>query len=151
MPATQEKPGKHEFHPLPATINQSLTRYRHYKLFEPWPQPTLYVEFPEGESVGQVTGYGDLKLQLQPIGQAQAWFGTEYGVLWEAYLFETRRRGNWQEEMAHFWQAVEQAMGAQTVFTQDHEPTFEEGYTDFLRQLGYAPSRYPRWWSKTIV
>ena len=87
---------------------------------------------------------------MQPIGQAQAWTGETFGVLWEGYAFETlRQQPNWQEELALFWRAVENDMQVQTIFTQPHEPAFEEGYTEFLNGLGYAPDpNFERWWRK---
>ena len=61
-------------------------------------------------------------------------------MLWEAYFHETQRRAaNWQDDLYEFWRAVEEDMGVARIFTQPHEPTFEQGYTDFLSHLGYAP------------
>ncbi len=93
---------------------------------------------------------GGLRVQLQPLGQAQSWTGETYGVLWECFLHETQQRGDtWPEELAQFWQAVEDDMGVHKIFTQPHEPAFEQGYPEFLSSLGYAPdSDFERWWSK---
>ena len=95
---------------------------------------------------------GSLRVQLQPLGQAQVWTGETSGVLWECFFHGTRRGGvNWQEELATFWLVVENDMAVQTIFTQPHEPTFEEGYPDFLSRLGYAPNPdFEWWWSKEL-
>jgi hypothetical protein len=95
---------------------------------------------------------GDLKMQLRPVGQAQIWKGQTYGALWECYFHETRRRtANWQAELCEFWRAFEEDMGVARIFTQPHEPTFEQGYTEFLGRLGYAPDQAcHEWWSKIV-
>lgn len=77
----------------------------------------------------------DLKIQMQPVGQAQVWRGEREAVLWECYLHETARATGWQEELAAFWRAVEKDIAAPKIFTQPQEPTFPEGYQAFLRQL----------------
>jgi hypothetical protein len=42
-------------------------------------------------------------------------------------------------------------MAVNKIFIHPHEPTFEEGYTEFLKSLGYAPDpEFERWWSKLI-
>ena len=92
-------------------------------------------------------GVGDLKVRLQPVGQAQAWWGEVFGVIWEGYFAEGGRGEDWQAELASFWRAVEQDMGCLEIFTQPREPTWPEGYTGFLSRLGYAPAPgYPDWW-----
>jgi len=152
MPPSQEGPRRDNFYGLSPEINVTLTTYRLYRFFQPWPMPSVIASWDETTGTGRVEGQGDLKIQLQPLGQAQAWFGHTFGVLWECYFHETRRREpNWQDELYTIWQTVEQDMGVAKLFTQPHEPTFAEGYTDFLSRLGYAPSlAYPRWWSKSI-
>jgi hypothetical protein len=74
-----------------------------------------------------------------------------HAVLWEAYLQETRRRENWQDTLADVWQVVERDLNVGKVFTLPYEPTFEQGYTEFLSRLGYAldPDN-PAWWSKEL-
>lgn len=99
---------------------------------------------------GRIIGGSGLRINLQPVGQAQIWKGYTYGVLWECFPFNNQReRENWQEELSTFWQAVEKDMGVRKIFIEPHEPIFEEGYTEFLSRLGYAPdSDFERWWSK---
>jgi hypothetical protein len=92
FPPRSEKPRSDHFFGLPAEINRSLSTYRLYNLFEPWPTPLLQVAF---------------------------------------------------------WQVVERDMGVNRIFTQPHEPTFKEGYTEFLSGLGYSPDPdFGHWWSK---
>jgi len=71
-------------------------------------------------------------------------------VLWECFGFGNQRaQQNWQAELATFWQAVENDMGVRKIFTEPHEPAFEESYTEFLSSLGYTPDPdFERWWSK---
>jgi hypothetical protein len=150
FPPSQEQTRGDQFFGLPAEVNRSLTSYRLYKLFEPWPQPIIPVAWDTSRGVGRVLEGGRLRVQLQPVGQAQIWKGQTQAILWECYFSQTRRGGvNWLAELATFWQTVENDLGVSKIFTQPHEPTFEEGYSDFLRRLGYAPDPdFERWWSK---
>ena len=93
---------------------------------------------------------GSLRVQLQPIGQAQVWTGESFAVLWEGFLNEMGRRGDaWQANLTQFWYAVEDDLGVNKIFTQPHEPTFEKAYPQFLEHLGYTPDpEFERWWSK---
>ncbi len=102
------------------------------------------------QSQGQIIGGAKPLVTLQPIGQAQMWKGDTYGLLWEGYFFQTQRGSvDWLAELAAFWQAVEQDMGVNQIFTEPQDPDFGEGYTDFLRRLGYGPNpNFDRWWSK---
>lgn len=99
---------------------------------------------------GRIIGGSGLRVHLHPVGQAQVWKGETYGVLWECFPFNNQReRQTWQEELATFWQAVENDMGVRKIFTEPHEPAFEESYTEFLSSLGYTPDPdFERWWSK---
>lgn len=154
MPPSEEAPRHDRFYGLAPEINLSLTTYRHYKFFEPWPLPSIHVSWDETTGTGQVEGMGDLKIQLNSLGQAQAWYGQRMGVIWECFFSaEEIEAVTWFA----FWQAsvgttdVERDMGVAKIFTEPHEPTFEEGYTDFLSRLGYTPDPdYPRWWSKVV-
>jgi hypothetical protein len=108
----------------------------------PWPQPTLLTEWDAQRGTGTVLRQEGLTIQLQPIDQAQAWWGDTYGVIWECYFFSTHLRPTWMEELVACWQAVETDIGVSTIFTEAHEPDFPEGeldYTDFLTILGYSP------------
>ncbi len=80
----------------------------------------------------------------------QVWAGETDAILGECFLYETRCGGiNWQGELATFWQAVEADIPANTIFTLPHEPTYPEGYPDFLQRLGYAPDpEFTSWWCK---
>jgi len=85
----------------------------------------------------------------QPEFKHGHWKGQTFGVLWECYLNETERTANWQETLYEIWQAVERDTKMAKIFTQPREPTFEEGYRDFLSRLGYQPdSESPGWWSR---
>jgi hypothetical protein len=138
------------FYGLASEVNLELTTYRLYSFFQPWPIPSVIVSWDEATGMGQVEKMGDLKIQLRPVGQAQIWKGRTCGVIWECYFHETgRRAATWQDELYQFWRAVEEDMRVARIFTQPHEPTFEEGYTGFLGHLGYAPDpACPEWWSK---
>jgi hypothetical protein len=149
LPFSQVRPRRGLFFGLSPEVNQSLTSYRMYTLFEPWPMPTVPVSWDEIKGEGRVLDGGRLAIHLQPLCQAQAWTGSQVGVIWECYLHQTRRPDTWQQELAQFWRAVETDMQVSKVFTQPHEPTFQEGYIDFLSDLGYsADPNFPRWWSK---
>jgi hypothetical protein len=150
FPPSQERSWGDHFFGLSPEINRSLTTYRQYKLFEPQTTHLFVVEWNSYLGQGRIIGGGRTQVHLQPLGQAQMWKGEKFGVLWECYFFGGRRGGvNWQEELMTFWRAVEGDMGVSKIFTQPQEPTFPEGYTDFLRRLGYAPDpEFERWWSK---
>jgi hypothetical protein len=152
FPISNERARADHFYGLPAEINKSLTKYRHYRLFLPWPTPIIPVVWDTQAGAGQVVEGGRLEVQLRPLGQAQVWFGEVYGLLWECYLSEgSRQPETWQQELVTFWQAVEQDMGVNKIFTQPLEPTFDEGYPEFLSSLGYAPDPgFERWWSKYV-
>lgn len=149
MPAREERPRPDRFYGLPGEINGTLNTYRHYKMFKPWPQPTLTVRWDSATGTGRIEGMKDLKVQLQPVGQAQVWQNERDAVLWECYMHGAFKKPDWQEELAEFRLAVEQDVRVTRIFTQPHEPSFEEGYTGFLSELGYQEdSAYPGWWSK---
>ena len=149
MPPSQEQPRRDHFYGLPPEVNLELTTYRLYKFFQPWPMPSIIAAWDDTTGTGRVLKAGDRKIQLQPLGQAQVWKGQTFGVLWECYLHETRRTPNWQETLYEIWQAIERDMKVAMIFTQPREPTFEEGYSEFLSRLGYQPDpESPRWWSK---
>ncbi len=141
--------GREHFEGLGPEINVNLVFYRLYKFFQPWPMPQVTIEWNESQRHGTVTDFQGFQLQLQPIGQAQAWFGLTHAVLWECYFDESRRFANWQETLARVWQAVEQDVASEKLFTAPHEPAFPTGYRDFLTGRRYAVDReYPIWWSK---
>lgn len=137
------------FEGLPAEINVDLVFYRLYKIFQPWPMPQIIIEWDQNKEEGRVIGHRGFKLQLQTVGQAQAWFGVTNAVLWEAYFDESRRFANWPDRLAEVWGLVENDIRVPKIFTAPHEPAFPEGYQDFLTRLGYTPDAdYPLWWSK---
>ena len=149
FPIERSFTGRDHFEGLPAEINVDLVFYRLYKFFQPWPMPQLIVEWNQRRGEGRVIGDRGFKLQLQPVGQAQAWFGGSHAVLWECYFDESRRSANWQETLAEVWHLVEKDIAVPKFFTAPHEPAFPEGYRDFLTRLGYAAdSEHPLWWSK---
>ena len=151
MPPVPGQPRRYHFYSLTPGINLELTTYRLYRFFQPWPMPSVIVSWDKAAGIGQVKKIGDLKIQLRPVGQAQAWFGRTFGVLWECYLNEAGRKADWQETLYEIWQAIEKDMKVAWIFTQPREPTFQEGYTDFLSSLGYEPdSETQGWWSKAM-
>jgi len=151
LPPSQEALRGHHFYGLPAAINRSLTHYRLYKLFDPWPSQQFQIVWHEDASEGRLVGAGQPRLQLRPRGQAQVWTGDSYGVLWEAYLYGAEPQAGEWEIWRQLWQAVGQQMGVQTIFTGTYEPAFPGEYPRFLRELGYEPDlRYPRWWRKQV-
>ena len=68
------------FRHLPREINESLDRYSLYKFFQPWPMPALLVEWYAAEGQGRVIKTQDVKIQMQPIGQAQVWHVRRIGA-----------------------------------------------------------------------
>ncbi|MBN1218753.1 MAG: hypothetical protein JXM69_07490 [Anaerolineae bacterium] len=149
FPPSQEPIRNDHFSGLPPEINRCLTTYRLYKLFEPRPTPVFEVAWNSYLGEGRLIGAGRPQVHLYPRGQAQIWRGEIYGVLWDCYLTEQVEQPHGPEELAQFWQAVEEDMAVSTIFTLPLEPAFGGDYPEFLRQLGYAPTlAYAGWWSK---
>lgn len=141
--------GREHFEGLAPEINVNLVFYRLYKFFQPWPLPEVTVEWSPVEGHGRVTDVRGYDLQLHPVGQAQAWFGVDYGVLWECYLEGSHRSTNWQDTLANIWKVVEKDIGTPTLFTPPHEPAFGGSYIEYLRKLGYREDAgSTSWWSK---
>jgi hypothetical protein len=103
LPRRQERGASERFYGLPGEINQTLMIYRQYKIFQPWPQPTLLVEWDAQSRTGTALRQEGLTIQLHPIGQAQAWWGHTYGVIWECYFFSARLRPTWIGELIACW------------------------------------------------
>lgn len=142
--------GRNHFHGLAPEINVNLIFYQLYKLFQPWPLPQVTVDWDRRQRVGSVVETQGYRLQLQPIGQAQAWFGIEYGVVWECLFEEAQTRGDWQTTLRETWQVVEEDILAPKLFTLPDESMFRGNYREFLKGLGYATDREMEgWWSKT--
>ena len=141
--------GREHFEGLPPEINVDLVFYRLYKFFQPWPMPQVVIAWNEHKREGQVLENRGYKLQLQPVGQAQAWFGLTHAILWEAYFAESRRFASWENTLVQVWGVVEKDLDVPKIFTAPHEPAFPHGYRDFLTRLGYAPDTdHSLWWSK---
>ncbi len=154
MPPEHERPSRDHFAGLAPEVNLSLDSYRLYRFFQPWPMPTLIVDWNAYLGKGHVVGQKDVKVQLQDLGDAQTWTGEKAGVIWESFFHSRgREMKDWQEQLAKVWQVVEKSMGVNKILTPDHEPTIEpEAYHDFLERLGYAPEpASARWWSKVLT
>jgi hypothetical protein len=149
FPIERAHTARDHFAGLPPDINVSLVFYRLYKFFQPWHMPTVLVDWNTQSNTGQVVGVNEPKLQLQPVGQAQAWFGVDHALIWECYFEESQRRADWQEALVKGWHIIERDVGSEKLWSAPHEPTYPEGYRDFLRGLGYQPDTdAPIWWSK---
>ncbi len=149
FPIERSFTGRDHFHGLGSEVNVNLVFYRLYKFFQPWPIPQVSIEWNAKREQGRVTDIRDKTMQLQPVGQAQVWFGAENAVLWECYL-----EGNWagvssRNTLEKVWRGVERDISARKLYTLPHEPAFAGNYRDFLRSIGYEQdSEYSEWWSK---
>lgn len=149
FPIERAQLSRHHFEGLAPEINVSLVFYRLYKFFQPWPMPQVRVEWNARRQRGRVTDLTGWRLQLQPVGQAQAWFGVDHGVLWECYFDSSRRDVNRLENLEEVWQRVEEDVGAPKLFTLPYEPAFEGNYTDYLQRQGFRQdTENAGWWSK---
>lgn len=150
FPPSGERPRADHFYGLSREINRTLDTYRQYRLFQPRQTHLIQVEWDSLMGAGRVIGMGRSQVHLTPIGQAQIWQGEHEAVLWECFLLSSQRQeAGWQDQWATFWQVVERDIGAKRIFTEPREPTFTEGYPDFLGRLGYAPDpNFERWWSR---
>jgi hypothetical protein len=64
LPVSQERPSRDQFYGLLPEVNLSLASYRLYKLFQPWPMPSVIVGFDAATGIGRVEKMGDLKVHL---------------------------------------------------------------------------------------
>lgn len=142
--------GREHFEGLGPEINVDLVFYRLYKFFQPWPVPRVTMEWDNSQPRGRVKGVQEGNLQMQPVGQAQAWFGVNVAVLWECYLEESRREENDPARLASLWRVIENDVRVRKLYTLPHEPSFAGDYPEFLKGLGYQPAVETQgWWSKT--
>jgi hypothetical protein len=153
---TQEEQVRfHRFYHLPRQVNENLNHYTLYKFFRPWLLPSLLVAWDETTGRGRVIKPKDIKIRMQPLGQAQVWHGDAYAVVWECYFFSSGREyPNWQGRLSQIWQGVEKDIKARVFYTLPHEPDWpggKAGYREFLGHLGYVPSQESQgWWSKGV-
>ncbi len=151
LPISRAWLNRDHFHGLAPEINVSLVFYRLYKFFRPSPMPGLRVTWNDQIEEGGVSGVDDLKIQLQPMGQAQAWFGASCAVLWECYFHETYRGADWRRTLCEVWRTVETDLQVPKIFTLPCDPAYQTGYNEFLSEQGYTvDSENPEWWSKDI-
>lgn len=151
FPIERSRPTRNHFAGLTPEINVSLVFYGLYKFFQPWPMPTVRVKWDPRAGSGRVIGMGESKLQLQPVGQAQAWFGLTDAVIWECYAHELWRGSGGEQTLTKLWGKVEEDVRSPKLWTLPHEPTFEQGYTEFLAGIGYAQdAQCPDWWSRVV-
>lgn len=144
--------GREHFEGLPPEINVNLVLYRLYKFFQPWPMPQVTVEWDAGQRRGRVTDSQGWRVRMQPIGQAQAWFGLTHAVVWECFLEESRLEENDPARLASLWRIIEKDVGAPKLLTLPHEPAFHGDYPAFLKELGYQPDATTQgWWSKDLT
>ena len=133
----EQTPAAERFPFLTKEENLSLTRYRHLKPVQVWPQPIIGVLFGD-EGAGVITETHRVDVMLKDIGNAQVWFGGEVGVLWEGYIAKGLRSNS---VMVALWHKLEQYLAAQSVkriLTYARDPEFDERwYRDFLAGLGY--------------
>lgn len=147
LPTQREPPDPKRYHGLSSEVNRDLVNSRLYRLFYPWPLPVNTFSW-DPETSGPKKRKRDFKVQLTPIGYAQAWFGGIYGVVIECSIIKVARESNWIEELGVFWQAVRRDMGVKKVFTRANSQAWGEDYRKVLAHLGFAPDRnYPMWWS----
>ena len=68
LPRRSERSDSKRFYGLPGDINQALTTYRQYRIFQPWPQPTLVAGWQVQSGTRPILRQEGLTIQLQPIG-----------------------------------------------------------------------------------
>jgi hypothetical protein len=151
-PESHERTKGDHFAGLPRELNLSLGIYKQYQMFQPWPTPLFAAEWDPGKQEGRLLGQVKDQVRFQPVGWSQVWQSPTEAVLWECYVSTwVQQRPGWQEQLATFWQAVERDIAVQRIYTHPHDPAFQQGYTEFLGQLGYGPHpEYAEWWGKTI-
>lgn len=151
FPIERSFTGREHFEGLGPEINVDLVFYRLYKFFRPWPTPQVNIEWNASQRHGTITDFQGWQVQMQPVGQAQAWFGVNAALLWECYLEDSRREENDPERLASLWRVVEKDVRSPKLYTLPHEPSFDGDYPEFLKDLGYQPDADTQgWWSKTV-
>ena len=68
MPLSEETSRREQFYDLPSDVNLSLTPHRQYKLFQPWPTPSVIVSWDETTGTGRVE-------KMRSVGEGE--LGTE--------------------------------------------------------------------------
>lgn len=134
--------GPTDFPFLTAEENANLTRYRHLRPVEPWPQPTIGVLWDDLTGQGVTLDTERMDVTLKPVGNVQLWHGGETGVLWEAFFERSVRERREHERLLHLlWGACEAYLhkeGVRSVHTYMRDPTFGDAwYGAFLHARGY--------------
>jgi hypothetical protein len=106
-------------------------------------------------AIGEVLEAHERKHREIEIGQAQAWYYPQDGVivLWECFLHGFVRDKPLLEDpnMSDLWRSFarflrKQCIGAERIATPSHDPMFSnEAYHDFLSSLGYQPVAKAAW------
>lgn len=139
----EQKPWRDHFAFLSVEDNLKINHYRHIRPVKPWPQPTIGVVFT-GDGTGKTTGTHKVNVVMREVGNAQMWWGSTIGVIWEAFLSDrVQAIPEFEALMNQLWQHCEQYLqvqGVEQVFTCAHDPEFDdmgEWYPNFLMGRGY--------------
>ena len=120
----------------------ALAHYTQVRPLEPWPQPLVEVSWNSAETTGVSSSIHGVDILLNPVGNAQLWWGGTTGVIFEAF-FEgrTEERPNELGLLRQLWGQCEvylASKGVREVWTYNRDPRYdEELYKTFLRVQGY--------------
>jgi len=133
---------------------QKIYQYAHFRPVVPWPDVTLELVIEEASKkerrkepslIGKVVSSKTERVGIdwRNVGNAQAWFGEDIAVIWEAFLHSRlqiipkvvlwgsklkEREHDW-EAMRLLWDFVEgwlAKQGVKQVYTHDRDPAFCE-------------------------
>lgn len=147
-----------DFSFLTPEANRGLSRYVQAQVLEPWPQPLIDVAWPE-QGAGVVSKISRVDVLLNPVGDAQLWYGGETGVLWEARFWQpVKARSDHAALLHRLWELCELYLaerGVRFIYAYDRDPAFEsDGYAAFLAARGYdrdpARDHLPGGWLAVI-
>ena len=92
MAGTDEKlPYAPDFPFLHPEETAVLAHYLQVRPLEPWPQPLVEVSWNSAEATGVSSSIQSVDVLLNPVGNAQLWWGGATGVIFEAF-FDARNR-----------------------------------------------------------
>lgn len=65
----------------------AIRHYRAFRLFRPWPQPTITIAMTDcGHGEVVAADSVNVPVRMMEIGSSQAWWGDRAGVIWEVLL-----------------------------------------------------------------
>ena len=139
----EELPYAPDFPFLQPEETAALAHYLQVRPLEPWPQPLVEVNWNSAEATGVSSAIQSVDVLLNPVGNAQLWWGSTTGVIFEAFFeVRTEERPNEFGQLQQLWGQCERYLaskGVREVWTYNRDPRYDdELYKTFLCEQGYV-------------